>query len=302
MAERKRGHHSGSRRTAEVGNGFEPRDLRDVEIERLQQRIQELELQQETQDEGNPFSYVRGRRDRCGVDRREDPLRSLGLRVEIPEFVGKSHPDDFIDWLSTVEHIFDLRDVPEKLKVKVVAMKLRQHASLWWDHVKKQRYLAGKSKVESWEKMKKLMKEKFLPVNYRQEAFLDYHTFSQGTLTVEELINEFERLRMRCDANEEEEQVVARFLGVLRPEIADVVSLQPYLTYTDLCRLALKVEKQQKNKGNSSTSRWTPTSKTTPTLASKVVVPKSNPYFNTPTTECGKNQSASVRVGCGRGE
>ena len=105
MAERKRGHHSGSRRTAEVGNGFELRDPRDVEIERLQQRIQELELQQEdrwsseqtweTQDEGNPFSYVRGRRDRRGVNRQEEPLRSLGLRVEIPEFVGKSHPDDF---------------------------------------------------------------------------------------------------------------------------------------------------------------------------------------------------------------
>ncbi|GKB65751.1 reverse transcriptase domain-containing protein, partial [Tanacetum coccineum] len=55
-----------------------------------------------------------------------------------------------------------------------------------------------------------------------QEAFLDYHNFSQGTFTVEELINEFDRLRMRCDANEEEEQVVARFLGVLRPKIADV--------------------------------------------------------------------------------
>ncbi|GJV63611.1 reverse transcriptase domain-containing protein [Tanacetum coccineum] len=100
----------------------------------------------------------------------------------------------------------------------------------------------------------------------------------------EELINEFDRLRMRCDANEEEEHVVVRFLGVLRPEITDVVSLQPYLTYTDVCRLAFKVEKQQKNKGKTSTSRWTPASKTTPTLASKVVVPKSNPSFNTPTT------------------
>nr|GEV83512.1 ribosomal protein S3, chloroplastic [Tanacetum cinerariifolium] len=177
MAKRKCGHHSVNRRTAEVGNGFDPRDPRDVEIERLQQRIHELELQHEDQwsskhtwdqDEGNPFSYVRGRRDRHGVDRQEDPLRSLGLRVEIPEFVSKSHPDDFIDWLSTVKRIFDLRDVPKKLKVKVVAMKLRQHTSLWWDHVKKQRYLAGK--------------KLFWITN-----------FSQGTFTVEEFINKFDR-------------------------------------------------------------------------------------------------------------
>ncbi|GJW07663.1 hypothetical protein Tco_1570086 [Tanacetum coccineum] len=207
MVERKRGHNSVNRRTAEVGNRFDPCELRDVEIKRLQQRIQELELQHEdqwslehtweTQDGGNPFSYVCGRHDR--------------------------------HWLSTVERIFDLRDVPEKVKVKVAAMK------------------------------------------QRQEAFLDYHNFSQGPFTIEELINEFDQLRMRCDANEEEKQVIAMFLGVLRPEIADVMSLQPYLTYTDVCHLALKVEKQQKNKGKTRTSRWTPASKTTPTLASKGV-------------------------------
>ena len=60
------------------------------------------------------------------------------MKIEIPEFVGKAHPDEFIDWLSTVERIFDLRDIPEKLKVKLVVIKLRKSASLWWDHVKNQ--------------------------------------------------------------------------------------------------------------------------------------------------------------------
>nr|GFB00750.1 reverse transcriptase domain-containing protein [Tanacetum cinerariifolium] len=54
---------------------------------------------------------------------------------------------------------------------------------------------------------------------------------------------------MRCDVDEEEEQVIARFLGALQPYIADVVHLKQYLTYEDVCRLALKVEKQQKNRG-----------------------------------------------------
>ncbi|GJZ73587.1 reverse transcriptase domain-containing protein [Tanacetum coccineum] len=66
-----------------------------------------------------------------------------------------------------------------------------------------------------------------------QEASLDYLNFSQGTFTVEELINEFDRLRMRCDANEEEEQVVARFLGVIRPEIADVWSIQKIISFVE---------------------------------------------------------------------
>ncbi|GJU36859.1 reverse transcriptase domain-containing protein [Tanacetum coccineum] len=44
--------------------------------------------------------------------------------------------------------------------------------------------------------MKKLMKAKFLPENHRQEAFLDYHNLSQWNMTMEEVINEFDKLRM----------------------------------------------------------------------------------------------------------
>nr|GEY73152.1 reverse transcriptase domain-containing protein [Tanacetum cinerariifolium] len=148
---------------------------------------------------------------------RDDPIRSLGLKIEILEFAGKVHSDDFIDWLSTVERVFDVRDIANKLKVKLVAIKLRRHASLWWDHINKRRRIEGKSKVETWEKMKKLIKAKFLPENHRQEAFLDYHNLSQQNMIVEEVINEFDKLRMR----------------------------------------SLKVEKQIKAKNNSSTSRFT---------------------------------------------
>ncbi|GKF52332.1 hypothetical protein Tco_0148799, partial [Tanacetum coccineum] len=125
-------------------------DPRGVEtIKRLQQRIQELELQQVRPDspaeeadpqpnvwdtesaDFNPFSggkhrYVnrlyQPRRNDHVVDRddryRDDVIRSLGLKIEIPEFTGKVYPDDFIDWLSTVERMFDVRDIPDKLKVK----------------------------------------------------------------------------------------------------------------------------------------------------------------------------------------
>ncbi|GJV39800.1 RNA-directed DNA polymerase, eukaryota [Tanacetum coccineum] len=92
----------------------------------------------------------------------------------------------------------------------------------------------GRSKVETWSKMKKLLCEKFLPVNHRQESFLEYHGLSQRTSTVEEFIAEFDRLRMRCGFEEPEEQVIARFLGALRPEISDIVQLQPYWTFNDV--------------------------------------------------------------------
>nr|GEU28732.1 hypothetical protein [Tanacetum cinerariifolium] len=67
-------------------------------------------------------------------------------------------------------------------------------------------------------------------------------------MTVEEVINEFDKLYMRCDVVKEEEQVIAWFLGVLKPEIANIVSLPPYWTYTNVFHLALKIEKPIKAK------------------------------------------------------
>ncbi|GKC32679.1 hypothetical protein Tco_1039973 [Tanacetum coccineum] len=136
------------------------RDPRDVEeIERLQQRIKELEIQQDDRDEETESESVVWD---DGFDREENPfgrcpphqarpqnrnndLRSLGVRVEIPDFAGAAQPDEFIDWLSTVERVFDLRDIPYHLKVKVVAIKLRKYASLWWDHIKQKRRQQGKT-------------------------------------------------------------------------------------------------------------------------------------------------------------
>ncbi|XP_022011578.1 uncharacterized protein LOC110911283 [Helianthus annuus] len=263
------------RRNADRGNEDYRRDPRDVEeIARLQQRVRDLELQrgvrsdEETETdsinwddgvvENNPFDYDDRWNPFARREPRADPFRNLGVKIDVPEFDGRAEPDVFIDWLQTVERIFDLRDIPDKYKVKLVAIKLRNYASLWWEHVKKKRAQEGRSKVKTWDKMKKLLREKFLPPNFRQEAFLEYHNISKRSTTVEELICEFDRLRMRCAVEEEEEQIIARFSGALRPEIADVVQLQPYWSFTDVCQLALKVEKQLKAKAKPTLPRSSP--------------------------------------------
>nr|KAJ0192168.1 hypothetical protein LSAT_V11C800408880 [Lactuca sativa] len=95
-------------------------------------------------------------------------LRNLGMKIEIPEFEGKTHPNDFIDWLNTVERVFDLKYVPDPIKMK-------------------------------------LLQVKFLPINHRQEAFLDYHNVAQRGSSVEDFIAEFDQLRMHCVVEEEDE-------------------------------------------------------------------------------------------------
>jgi len=57
------------------------------------------------------------------------------FKVEIPEFKGKLDPKEFLDWLHKVEWVFEYKDVPEDKKVKLVALRLRKYASLWWTNL-----------------------------------------------------------------------------------------------------------------------------------------------------------------------
>jgi hypothetical protein len=56
----------------------------------------------------------------------------LGFKVELPKFSSALQAEDFIDWLHRVEKIFDYKEVPDSIKVKlvgVVAIKLKGRAS-----------------------------------------------------------------------------------------------------------------------------------------------------------------------------
>ena len=46
--------------------------------------------------------------------------------------------------------------------------------------------------------------------------------------------------------------MIAHYLGGLCVELSDVVQLQTYWTYNDVCKLAMKVEKQLKERRGSS--------------------------------------------------
>nr|GEY11136.1 hypothetical protein [Tanacetum cinerariifolium] len=121
-------------RFAAGGNGHDGRDPRDVEIERLRQRVHELEI--------NPFD----RYERLYEDTLTDTTVEEYENEEIPEFKGRLCPNDFLDWLRTVDRIFDLRDTPDHIKVKLVAIRLKKYASLWLA-LKVEKQLSAKQKT-----------------------------------------------------------------------------------------------------------------------------------------------------------
>ena len=135
------------------------------------------------------------------------------VRLDIPDFDGKMQGDAFLDWLYTVERIFEFKEFSEKRKVKLVAIKLKGYASIWWENLRRERSRESRKPIQKWEKMKRELKRRFLSENYRQENYMKFYNFKQYNLTVEEYIREFEYLMLKCDIKEPEEQTIARFLG-----------------------------------------------------------------------------------------
>ncbi|VFQ83119.1 unnamed protein product [Cuscuta campestris] len=160
------------------------------------------------------------------------------FKVDIPIFEGKNDPDEFLEWLKTVERVFDFKEVSDEKKVKIVALKFRKYASTWWSNTKTKRNRDEKPPVDTWQKKKTLLKKKFLPTEYVRENFARLQMLRQSLKSVKDYTREFEELLLRCNLQENEEQTfpiaaAAFFVGrpppvaAHRRRVAPSPSLQP---------------------------------------------------------------------------
>ena len=60
--------------------------------------------------------------------------------------------------------------------------------------------------------MRKLIKEKFLPRDYKQQIFAKLKSYQQGAMSVEDYVPEFYNLVARNQLNELKQQLVSRFI------------------------------------------------------------------------------------------
>ena len=172
------------------------RALRSSSSSRSPGSVRVEEEEEAPQSEGSPSEDGSPRHPRRG--RRQTP-NVHAFKVDMLEFEGKLDPDDFLEWMQTVERIFEYKEIPDDQKVTIVALKLRKYASLWWTNLLTKRVRQGKGKIRTWEKMKAKLKARFLPPNYIQNNYASLHHLTQGSMTVEEYTREFEKLLIKSD-------------------------------------------------------------------------------------------------------
>ena len=119
-------------------------DARDKELQALWRQVEELTLRLDRQealsDHGQSHGYPSDESDVNPFANRHIQNESIVgrhcnaldfIKVDIQEFHGRLHPEEFLDWLSAIENYFDFKDILETQQVKLVATRFRGYASVW---------------------------------------------------------------------------------------------------------------------------------------------------------------------------
>ncbi|PKU88156.1 hypothetical protein MA16_Dca014590 [Dendrobium catenatum] len=135
-------------------------------------------------------------------------------------------------------------DIAQDKKVKYVACRLKGGASAWWQQLLQTCLSEGRGPIRTWLRMKQLLRNHFLPTDYKQMLYLQYQQCTQGHRSVSEYTEEFYHLSARNNLQESESQLVARYTGGLRESIQEKLELNSVWTLSQAMNFALKAETQ----------------------------------------------------------
>ena len=97
----------------------------------------------------------------------------VATKVKVPElkpFNGARNVKDLENFLWDMEQYFKAARVPSQEMVAITSMYLSGDVKLWWRTCVEDDANAGREKIDSWEALKKKLKDQFLPTNTAQVA------------------------------------------------------------------------------------------------------------------------------------
>ena len=93
------------------------------------------------------------------------------LQVNIYYFNGSLGIEEFLDLIADINKFFDYMETPSEKRVRLVAYRLKGGASAWWEGLQNKRKREGKDRVQTWTRMRRLLKQEFLSFDYEHIMF-----------------------------------------------------------------------------------------------------------------------------------
>ena len=94
---------------------------------------------------------------------------------------------------------FEWYDMSDKRRVRFAKIKLVGQAKLYWTNYERLMTRGNRAPVISWDEMKEILKEKYVPITYCQRMLDQWKWLTQGSRPVGEYISKFDEFLSRCD-------------------------------------------------------------------------------------------------------
>ena len=108
---------------------------------------------------------------------------------------------DFDGISNNPEDYLDFKDTLDEHKYKIAKVKLTKLVATWLEGIHKQRRREERARIDTWVKLKKQLKRKYVPSTYKQQLYVSWGNLRQGNRKASDYIQERESLAMLCDIN-----------------------------------------------------------------------------------------------------
>ncbi|XP_058222520.1 uncharacterized protein LOC131332354 [Rhododendron vialii] len=187
--------------------------------------------------------------DRWAMERLTRALKGTdrSIQVHVPDFEGKLDPEQYCDWVASLEAFFEWKNMTEERKVQFVATKLKGHALVWWQQYQRSRDRRGVPRVGTWAEMKLKLDEKFLPLDYSHSLYQKFHRLRHhNEQSVADYTKQFYKLWSRINLMETDDQLVARYTSGLKLNLQGELMMHPIHSLEEAYQMALKAEEKVK--------------------------------------------------------
>ncbi|CAA7034298.1 unnamed protein product [Microthlaspi erraticum] len=94
---------------------------------------------------------------------------------------------------------FQLHNIIGVNRVKLAVSEFNDYALRWWEQIILAREIGGAFEITTWEEMKRIMRQRFVPGHYQRELHSKLRKLTQGSKSVEEYYQEMEVMLLRAN-------------------------------------------------------------------------------------------------------
>ena len=128
--------------------------------------------------------------------------------MKILLFQGNSDPKAYLEWEKKMEFVFDCHNYSEAKKVKLAVIEFSNYAI---DQLVTNRRQNGERPVKTWEKMKAIMRKRFVLSHYYRQLYKKLQGLRRGSRIVKDYYVEIEIAMIQANVKEDREATMARF-------------------------------------------------------------------------------------------